>query len=67
MGNWMPEGRQVIDDGYIGEMPWPEATRQYPAEWEQVEPRRREAAPGYEVYPTWIDLYLGGKHLGLLD
>lgn len=54
MGNWMPEGHEVIDDGYLGEMPWAEATRQYPAKWEQVEPRRGEAAPGYEVYPTWM-------------
>lgn len=54
MGNWMPEGREVIDDGYIAELPWAEATQQYPANWEPVEPRRAEAAPGFEVYPTWM-------------
>ncbi len=54
MGNWMPEGREVIDAGYIAELPWAEATQQYPAKWAPVEPRRSEAAPGFEVYPTWM-------------
>lgn len=61
MGNWMPEGRQIIDDAYLGELPWAEAARLYPAEWEQVEPRRGEAAPGYAVYATWMDYLWEGN------
>lgn len=61
MGNWMPEGHQVIDDGYLGELPAAEAAQQFPAMWEQLERRRSEVAPGYEVYPTWMSYLWEGN------
>lgn len=53
MNNWMPEGRELVDDAYLGEMPWAEATQEYPDDWQQVEPRAEEPPDGLLVYPTW--------------
>ncbi len=61
MGNWMPDGREITDAGYLGELPWAEATRQYPAEWEVVNPREGEALPGYDVYATWMEYLWEGN------
>lgn len=62
MNNWMPEGHERTDASYLAEMPWAESTREYPIEWEEIEPREPTPQPsGLSVYPTWMQYLWEGN------
>lgn len=56
MNHWMPQGGQVTDDSYLAEMPWSQASNEFPTKWTPVEGPMGETAPdGLELYPAWIE------------
>jgi hypothetical protein len=61
MGNWMPDGLELTDAAYLGEMPWGEAVREYSADWREVSPRRESGPEGLLVYPSWIQYHWEGN------
>jgi len=61
MGNWMPDGLELTDAAYLGEMPWGEAVREYSADWQEVSPRRESGPEGLLVYPSWIQYHWEGN------
>jgi hypothetical protein len=63
MGNWMPEGQELTDSAYLGEMPWAAPVHEYPAEWREVNPRYESEPSGLKVYPAWIYYYWEGNVL----
>jgi hypothetical protein len=55
MGRWMPLGGDVTDAAYLAEMPWAEAAREYPHEWQELRPRGPDAEDiDLRVLPAWI-------------
>ena len=63
MGRWMPEGREHIDDAYLGELPWAAATGKEPNAWQEIEPYGARTPLALEVYPTWDEYYWEGNVL----
>ena len=64
MGKWMPEGRELIDDAYLAEMPWAFSTTEYPDEWREAWSRNPEdEAPSPRVYPAWVEYLWEGNIL----
>jgi len=56
MNHWMPQGHEVTDASYLAEMPWSQASNEFPTEWTLVEGPMGETAPdGLELYPAWIE------------
>ena len=55
MGRWMPEGRDLIDTAYLGEMPWAIAATNDESEWSEVPPQHGTDAPDIEVCPGWVE------------
>jgi hypothetical protein len=53
MNNWMPEGLELTDAAYLAEIPWAQSTKEYPDDWQQVEPRAEAPPVGLFVYPSW--------------
>ena len=49
----IPEGREHIDDAYLGELPWAAATDKELDAWQTICPNGAASSPKLEVYPTW--------------
>jgi hypothetical protein len=63
MGRWMPEGRELTDDSYLGEVPWAASAQEFPDGWREIWPRYDAAAISIRVYPTWLQYYWEGNVL----
>ena len=49
----IPEGREHIDDAYLGELPWAAATSKEPDTWQTICSHGAASSPELEVSPTW--------------
>ena len=58
----MPEGREHIDDAYLGELPWAAATGEEPDAWHEVWSCDAKDL-SLKVYPTWADYCWEGNVL----
>lgn len=64
MGRWMPEGRDIADAAYLGEIPLSASAQKHPLEWEPVENHEDgDTAPDIEVYPAWEGYHWEGHIL----
>ena len=54
MGRWMPEGILHGDAGYLGELPWAEATGEFLDQWQEIREDVGFRPTGIDVYPTWV-------------
>jgi hypothetical protein len=59
MGRWMPEGADLTNGAYLGEMPWAAAAREYPPDWRPIRVPDSETEESW-VYPAWIDYHWEG-------
>jgi hypothetical protein len=67
MGRWMPEGPDLTDDAFLGEMPWADAvTSQLSSGWHEIHPRGNTDSPASDLlaHPSWISYMWEG---GILD
>ena len=62
MGRRMPEGREHIDDAYLGELPRAAATGEEPDAWHEVWSCDAKDL-SLKVYPTWADYCWEGNVL----
>ncbi len=63
MGRWMPEGRDITDTGYLGELPVHASAQEYPLEWEPVNKHDEDDAPSVSAYPAWDGYHWEGHIL----
>ena len=62
-GRWMPEGTKHTVAGYLGELPWAAATREFPDQWQGIRGGVRFKPIGIDVYPTWAEYHWEGNNL----
>lgn len=61
MNQWTPHALEITDAAYVPEMPWAEAAREYPQQWEDVQARDGKPGSGVCAYATWEEYYWEGN------
>ncbi len=52
MGRRMPEGGEITNAAYLGEMPWAASATEYPPEWSTLD-LSDGSQPAIRVFPAW--------------